>query len=91
MVFRLKHENEILSSEIAEKIKSVEKEKSEFIESHMAERRSEIEKLKEHHRSGKPSTVSVTQLIMHFFSNNKYSLNQSSHVILSLSNSRCVS
>jgi len=48
---RLKHENEILSSQLVEKVKSVEKEKSEFIASHMAERRNEIAQLKEHHRS----------------------------------------
>ena len=48
---RLKHENEILSNEITEKMKSMEKEKSEFIESHMTERRNEIAQLKEHHRS----------------------------------------
>jgi len=48
--WRLKQENEILSSEIVEKMKSVEREKSEFIESHLAERRNEIDKLKEHHR-----------------------------------------
>jgi len=47
---RLKQENEILSNQIVEKLRSVEREKSEFIESHLAERRNEIEKLKEHHR-----------------------------------------
>jgi len=47
---RLKQENEILTNEIVEKMKSVEREKSEFIESHLAERRNEIDKLKEHHR-----------------------------------------
>jgi len=50
LVIRLKQENEILSKEIVEKMKSVEKEKSEFIEAHMVERRNEIDKLKEHHR-----------------------------------------
>jgi len=47
---RLKQENELLSNEIVEKMKLLEREKSEFIETHLVERRNEIDKLKEHHR-----------------------------------------